>query len=165
MYFEKEENKQRLLNEIKRWRGTLFRYNTGGVASPGTTADCASFPLGVLKNVGLIEESLTVEPYISLNGGKQEYIKMIAILDSLPGWAVAWDSTSNTEMDIKFGDLIICSSGHAVHHILIATGTESAWHCWPCNGVSPVPLRSGKIIKHLKRIYRFTGYMTDEAKH
>lgn len=159
MYFSDVKNQHKLLDEIHRWVGTGFQYNTAGHAQPGISADCASFPLGVFRNLGLIPESFRSPQYVSVKGGKSEYNKLLESIERIPTLELVW-AKENSNLPINqlaFGDLIICSSGTLVHHVLIYTGQDCAWHAWPKIGVSKTPIVNDKIIKHAQRIYRFTN--------
>lgn len=159
MFFDRTENQKKLLDEIKKWKGTNFQYNCGGEATPGLTADCVSFPLGVFRNLKLIPESFISPQYFSVHGGRAEYTKLIECLAQLPNLELVWEKRPDKRFSqtlLCIGDVIVCSSGTQVHHVLIYTGKGCAWHCWPKIGVSRVPIVTCQIFKHAQRIYRFS---------
>lgn len=157
MFFDRTENQKKLLDEVKKWKGTNFQYNCGGEATPGLTADCVSFPLAVFRNIGLVPETFSVPQYVSVKGGRGEFVKLLACLDTIPNLKLIWERETE-KLPVKllaFGDLIVCSSGAMVHHVLIYTGHGVAWHSWPKQGVSRVPITTSQIFKHAQRVYRF----------
>lgn len=157
MFFSTVKNQNKLLDEIQRWVGTGFQYNCAGLAQPGLTADCVSFPLAVFRNLGLVPETFSVPQYVSVKGGRGEFAKLLACLDTISNLKLIWERETE-KLPVKllaFGDLIVCSSGSMVHHVLIYTGNGCAWHCWPKIGVVKTPIVSERITKHARRIYRF----------
>lgn len=163
-YFLEIDNQNALIDEIHEWVGTGFRFNTGGKATKGISADCVSFPLGVFKAIGLIPQEIQIPPYSSVKGGRGEYKKLLGVLESLKNLELFWERQGDDFFDTKalrIGDLIVCSSGSAIHHVLIYAGNDCAWHCWPSVGVCKTIIQSKQIKKFAKRIYRF---LTNAAK-
>lgn len=159
MFFSIIKNQNKLLDEIHRWVGTGFQYNCAGRAQPGLTADCVSFPLAVFRNIGLVPDTFSVPQYVSVKGGRGEFVKLLACLDTIPNLKLIWERETE-KLPVKllaFGDLIVCSSGAMVHHVLIYIGNCCAWHSWPKTGVAKTPIVSERILKYARRIYRFAN--------
>lgn len=156
-YFSDRENRNALRSEIGEWGGTKFLYDTAGHAQKRVSADCVSFPLAVFKNLGLVDKDLSIPPYTSVRGGREEYFKLLSILDNLPGLELIWERHGfflNREI-LRLGDLIVCSSGSAIHHLLIYNAGDMAWHCWPRVGVTQTSILTKHIYATSKRVYRF----------
>lgn len=156
-YFSNREHRNALRSEISEWNGTKFLYDTAGHAQKKVSADCVSFPLAVFQNLGLVDKDLRIPPYTSVRGGREEYFKLLAVLDNLPGLELIWERHGfflNREI-LQLGDLIVCSSGSAIHHLLIYNTADMAWHCWPKIGVTQTSILTKHIYATSKRVYRF----------
>jgi len=156
-YFDKQEHKDALKAELKRWKGTRFRYNMAGKASPLIGADCISFPIALYKNIGLIPADYQTPPYISVRSGKHELYKIYSGMDSMQGLYKIWESekTGFVKENFMFGDLLVCSSGLAVHHCIVITENGYGIHCWPDQGVAKIYLGLVKVTKFARRVYRW----------
>lgn len=144
--------------ELQRWRGTTFQYNCQGKASPGIVADCVSFPIQVFKNLGLIRPDYQTPGYISVRSHNNELQKLFDGLDSMPRLEKIWDKKDDFislfQVNMMDGDIVVCSTGRAVQHVLIYDGL-CCWHCWPEDGVSKVPFVTQQIHEHAQRVYRW----------
>lgn len=147
-----------LTEELKRWKGTTFHYNCQGKATPGILADCVSFPIGVFKNLGLIRPDYETPTYISVRSHNNERQKLFDGLDAMPRLAKIWDEETDFislfQVNMMDGDIIVCSTGRAIHHLLIYDGL-CCWHCWPEDGVKRIPFVTEQIHRTAKRVYRW----------
>ena len=156
-FFSLLKNRNALRIEITGWAGTQFLYDTAGRGKKGISADCVSFPLAVYQNLGLVDKDLKIPPYTSVRGGREDYFKLLSILDSLPGLELIWERRGfflNRGI-LRLGDLIVCSSGSAIHHLLIYDAADIAWHCWPKSGVTKTSILTRHVYTTSKRVYRF----------
>lgn len=156
-FFNSKEREKILFDELEKWKNTTFRYNCCGRGTPSGSADCVSFPLNVFKNIGLIQRDYTTPKYISVRSRENELGKIYSGIGKIKGLELVWTKEDSLlkEAQIKFGDLLICSSGRAIHHLLIYTGDGILWHCWPKSGVVKIPFATEQIHRTAQRIYRF----------
>lgn len=161
--FEQENYRQLFFEEVKKWNDTAFQYNCAGKAHPGCFADCVSFPLVLFKRIGVIPESFVTPEYLSVSGGREEFTKLIECIENIPTLEKVWERDKEfiDRSLLKLGDLIVCSSGAVVHHVLIYAERSDAWHCWPKIGVAKVDVGSFSIQKYAKRVYRFVREIND----
>jgi hypothetical protein len=157
-YFRFEKRRTELLNELEKWRGTIFQYSTNGIAQPGITADCVSFPINVFKRLKLVPENYSTPCYCSRPSDAKMLNKIYDCMDHhIPGLIKIWDRNEylwNAEI-IKFGDIAVCSYRCEMHHLLIYIGGGIACDCWPKTGVRKIEIKNNNFGKNVKRVYRW----------
>lgn len=157
-YFNNEERCKELLKELRHWKGTLFQYSTNGKAYPKISADCVSFPINIFKRMGLIAMDFDTPPYCSRPTGIYELKKIYKGMDEqIPGLECVWkrEEFEWNPKNVKCGDILVCSTGRATHHLLIAESDKYGWDCWPGAGVRKTELCQKQIVRRVKRLYRF----------
>jgi hypothetical protein len=154
-YFANAERRTALENELISWLGTSFIYNPTRPAKRRCSADCVTSGLGVFQNLGLFDRDFVIPYYSTVRGGKRDLDLLYSHLNSTQNLKIVWDRKDCPLKDFGMmdGDIIVCSSGVAVHHILIYL-SGYAWHCWPGAGVVRVNYGLSFLHKRAQRIYR-----------
>lgn len=137
--------RSKLISELDSWIGTPFFANQKGVAVKGVSADCVSFILQVFKNLGVISVDYFPQPYLSFHPGAEALKRLYNTFDELGAIDV-------TDQPLQYGDVLVCSSGRAVHHTLIYAG--ELYHCYPPE-VGKMDVNDHFIKRTHKRTYRF----------
>lgn len=150
-FFDSDENWQRLVAEVKGWEGTPFFEAAGAWSKKGVAADCVSFVERAMANVGAISPVRWPERYVTFGGGKEMLDKFLAIMDGIE----ELESVCYPIEDLKRGDLILCSSGLALHHLAIYMGDNVVVHCLNNGrGVQEGNVTDTVIAKNILRVYR-----------
>lgn len=158
-YFANDEHFNSLLSEIVSWVGTPFQYSTRGVATKGVEADCVSFPIGVFKNIGVIREDFSTPNYNSHSPGGAALDAIFSGIETCAENGLCFECVfekgkTNAPFEWKRGDLLVYSSSHVVHHLLIFVENGVYYHCYPRVGVE----RTSGGFSHrrilLQKVYR-----------
>jgi hypothetical protein len=148
-FFASEGNAGALLFELRSWLGTRF-FPQAAPAVKGVRADCVSFVEAALVNVGAIKP-IKWPAYVTRTGGDKMRLLLLSTLNSIPELA-------NVGTDVSaslFGDILVCSSGKALHHLAINGGANTIWHATEDGGgVCQANLTDPVIANHLIAIYR-----------
>lgn len=143
-FFDSDENFERLLIELEGWRGTPF---LNGMGRKGIGADCVRFVEAVLVNLGAIDP-VTFPPYVCRGGGREMLKIFVGVLDACPKMYRLW----NPRPLIIRGDVLLISSGKALHHLGIVAKPPTVWHC--LRSVCEANLRDPKLEHNLYAVYR-----------
>lgn len=151
-FFAVPDNAIRLVEELVSWRGTRF-FPQSAPAVKGVRADCVSFVEAVLVNVGAIPPIKWPE-YVTRSGGEPMRDLLLKTMDGIPN-LVCIASAKNPHVPIMFGDVIVVSSGKALHHLAIYGGGNTIWHATgDGGGVCTGNIEDPSITKHMIAVYR-----------
>lgn len=144
------ERVERLRREIVRWSGTKFSPRMVGPAVPGLRADCVTFAIGVLVNVGAIREPEWPRyvAYANGPGVLSEILERMSYFDNLETIA-----PSSPDQLIP-GDLLLISEGHSSHHFAVFCGDNTIWHCLTRYGVCEGSVHDSTVWGHLWCCFR-----------
>jgi cell wall-associated NlpC family hydrolase len=160
-FFEQPGNVERLLEELKTWRGTPFIEYCG---KRGVGADCVRFVESVLVNLGAIPQ-VRWPRYVCRSGGPEMLQVFVDHMNAVPGLIPVWDSGGLTMLrfrhlddseraSIMIGDLLLCSNGKTGHHMAIMARPPTLWHSLIRRGVVEGNIADPIIDKHVFAIYR-----------
>lgn len=154
-YFDSEANWQYLVAEVESWKGTPFWEAIGAASRKGVAADCVSFVELAFANIGAITPIKWPERYVTFGGGKEMLEKFLTVMDEINGLDIVWTAAQSNRPAIKRGDLILCSSGLALHHLAIYMGDNIVIHCLNNGrGVQEGNIHDPVIAKNILRVYR-----------
>ncbi len=155
-YFDNPQRQAALLSELQSWRGTRFWEQASGRARKGVCADCVSFCERVYVALGAMEP-IQWPRYVTHHGGAAMFDLVLESLAKVPRLAVVWEPSAGGEPALMVGDLIVASSGKALHHLAIYSGDNTLGHCVAGEGVSTGNIHDPIIRKHTQRVCRFQG--------
>ncbi len=153
-FFDNPQRQAALQAELKSWRGTRFWEHATGRARKGVCADCVSFCERVYVALGAMEP-IQWPHYVTHHGGAAMFDLVLESLAKIPRLAVVWTPSGDGEPALVVGDLIVASSGKALHHLAIYSGGNTLWHCVAGEGVSQGNIHDPIIRKHVRAVYRF----------
>jgi cell wall-associated NlpC family hydrolase len=157
-YFDNPQRQAALLAELESWRGTRFWEQTSGRARKGVCADCVSFCERVYVALGAMEP-IRWPRYVTHHGGAAMLTLVLESVAKIPRLAVIWTPETGIELAnvLMPGDLVVASSGRALHHMAIYSGGNTLWHCVAGEGVCQGNIHDPIIRKHTRAVYRFQG--------
>lgn len=155
-YFDTETKQKALLAELESWRGTRFWEQTAGRAKKGVAADCVSFCERVYVALGAMDP-FQWPRYVTHHGGPAMFELVVASVAKVPGLTVVWTPAAMVQASgiLMPGDLVVASSGKALHHLAIYAGDNTLWHCVAGEGVSQGNIHDPIIRNHTKVVLRF----------
>lgn len=144
-YFSTESRIALLVAELLAWEGTPY---VAHMAKRGLGADCLRFAVAVLQDLGVV--GVVEWPRYSLRGGGPEVCEMLCerilasgvmceVIDELPGMP---------------GDLLVFTTGKAMHHVGIRLDGPWFYHCLGGYGVIKASLGDSTFGSRLHRVYR-----------
>lgn len=157
--------------ELESWRGTPFTEMPIHRAQKGLRVNCVTFVEAVFVNLGWMRP-IRWPRYVVSGGGEAMLKVLIDTLDGIPELELAWER-SGDPLDLRLyeciaprispasatcflpGDILLISSGRALHHLAIFAGDNTLWHATRLQGgVGTVSLAEPQVQKHLQRVYR-----------
>lgn len=157
-YFDSESNWQRLVTEVNSWIGTPFMEAVGSGSKKGVATDCVGFCERSLANVGAISPVKFPDKYVTFGGGKDMLEIFLEVMDGIEGLECVWDKEGYfgfMPAIARRGDLLLCSSGLALHHLCIFMGDNTVVHCLNNGrGVQQGNIHDPIIYKNVLRLYR-----------
>ena len=150
MNYFRGERIERLNREIVRWNGTKFSPRMVGPAVPGLRADCVTFAIGVLVNVGALRQPEWTQHVAYANGPGvlAQILERMSLFDNLETLAPA------TPDELIPGDLLLISEERSSHHFAIYGGGNVVWHCLARYGVCEGSVHDSTIWGHLWCVFR-----------
>lgn len=140
--------------ELLRWIGTRFWSGMGAQARPGVGADCVSFIAGAYQSAGIISP-VCWPPYVTHGGGEAMLERMLGVLSGLPELRRVWFRPDGGPVPaLEPGDILVISSGKALHHLAAYIGDNSIVHCLDNFGVCRGSVQESVIARHLWALYR-----------
>ncbi len=157
-YFDDPSNEARLRAEVRKWMGTPFVEAVGPAARPGVAADCVSFCEKVLTGCGAIRPVQWPARYVTFGGGREMLVIFLKIMEGIEELQIVWDRKRSLAVRPKVGDLVLSSSGAALHHLAIYMGQNVIVHCLQTGrgGVQEGNLFDPIIYNNVFAIYRCT---------
>lgn len=152
-YFEDPFNLGRLEIEASRWIGTPFLSGVGANAKPGAGADCVSFVERVLVNIGAIEPVIWPR-YVTHGGGWEMFSRLLESLESVKALRCVWCKGSAEAPEPLPGDVLVGTTGRALHHLAICMEGRKLVHCLETGGVQEGSLGDAVVQRTLCAIYR-----------
>jgi hypothetical protein len=125
-YFDSEDNRARLSEELNAWRGAIFRPHE---CKKGVATDCVQFVHAVLVDMGAITR-IEWPRYVTVRGGVSMWQLLIEHLDKVP--ELIHQPKEAEPMD---GDVVAVSAGENGHHVGIVCDYPVIWHCLHGQGV------------------------------
>ena len=120
-----------LMMAAREWIGTPFLEGCGARAKAGACADCVSLPAAVLRSVGAIGAVPWPKRYVSIGGGAAMLAVMVDVLANIPGLWRDWDRTKSANCPpLLAGDLLLCSAGDRLHHLILCLSAVQGIHSW-----------------------------------
>lgn len=149
-FFARPENQAALTKELGTWAGTRFAPGIGGNAQKGVGADCVSFVERVLVNVGAIK-AVEWPAYVTKGGGESMLALLLQRVGAVPELVKIDDWLSRGLMP---GDVLLGSTGRAMHHVSIFAGSNVVWHAIKDHGVCTGNIFDPIIAKHTVAVFR-----------
>lgn len=148
-YYDEPEHFSRLLAELESWRGTPF---VECRAVKGAGADCIQFIERTLQATGAID-AVQFPRYVTRGGGEPMLEIMLARMDAVPKLRRIWTRPEGKDRpEIKRGDVLVISTGKALHHAAIVAEPPTIWH--NLTGVAEGNLHDPLVTRHTWAIYR-----------
>lgn len=148
-YFDDPDHFDALVIELKSWQGTPF---VECKAVKGGGADCIQFIERSLFAVGAIGP-VTFPKYVTRGGGAEMLRVLIERMSAVPRLQCVWSRPHGLpKPEIKRGDVLIISTGTALHHAVIVAEPPVIWH--NLTGVAEGNLFDPIVQKHTFAIYR-----------
>ena len=133
--------------ELKSWVGTRF-VDRAAPAIKGVRCDCVSFVERVLVNLKAIDP-IKWPHYVTRNGGEPMKDLLLTTLDQIP------KLTRVISGPEAIGDLLVYSSGKAMHHLAIFAGDNTIWHALSdAGGVCTGNIKDPVLADRLIAVYR-----------
>jgi cell wall-associated NlpC family hydrolase len=149
MFFDDDANFDRLLGELESWKHTPF---VARACIKGSGVDCVQFAHQVLLNVGAISPAVFPQSYTIRGGGES----MLAILEqavaTVPELERTWRYGYSRPHQITRGNLLLLSTGRALHHFAIVAKPPLVWHC--LTKVGCASLADPSIGNHIFGVWR-----------
>lgn len=157
-WFSAPDRQDALRAECASWVGTRFFDTVCGRSAKGVSADCVGFCERVYVALGVMKP-VEWPSYVTHHGGPQMLQLLLEEISKVPGLMVVWHTGAPEEYHrVLFpGDLMLISSGKALHHVAIYGGSNNLWHCTSAKGVSQTNIFDRLVAENLRRIYRFTA--------
>jgi cell wall-associated NlpC family hydrolase len=149
VFFDSNEKFAALISELQSWKGTKF---VDGMAAKGVGVDCVRFAERVLFNIGAISP-VNFPPYVIRGGGPEMLSRLFDHTRRVPELEELWNRQQGPHRPhIRRGDLLICSSGKALHHFVLVAEPPVLWHA--LNSVDEGNLFDPVIADHIVGIFR-----------
>jgi hypothetical protein len=130
-YFAEQKHRDAFQAELPKWIGTPYLDGCGPRAKIGAAADCVSFPAAVLRSLGAIGAVPWPRRYVSIGGGAVMLQIIEETMANIPGLRRDWDhATKQTCPPLILGDLLLCSAGDRMHHLVLCESAVRGAHCW-----------------------------------
>lgn len=146
-YFEDEDNRQRLIEELESWRGTPYRHR-GAVKKSGV--DCIGFVLTAYKNVGAIKIGASALPkYTPLwhyHSSEERLYKEFKHRRKRDFREVSFS-------EVEDGDLILYELGKVVGHCGIVFG-DSVYQSLSMAGVNKIHRRDSSWDRRKRCVFK-----------
>lgn len=145
-YFLDTDRQTALRQELASWKGTPF---VPYMARKGTGVDCIRFAHAVMKPLGACGPVRWPRYAVTSQGASQ--------LDLLCGCIEEAANVEQEPLDISClipGDVLIFSTGKALHHTGVFEGPSRFWHCLRGRKVEYNDLSDSTWTSHLYRVYR-----------
>lgn len=150
MFFDDDQNFARLLAELQSWVGTPFVHQS---CIKGGGVDCVRFANQVLVNIGAITSAKFPAQYVYRGGGAPMRDIMEAVIAGVPELELVFHAEKMTVApDIRRGDMLMISTGNAMHHLAIVGQPPQLWHC--LHKVSLGNIADPEVLRRLWAIYR-----------
>ena len=140
-----------LIGEVQSWAGTRFSARVGGRAVKGVKADCVTFVEAVLVNLGAISP-LVFPPYVPFTGGPDMFSLMVGVVESVP--TLEKLTEEKNPASLIPGDVLLCSTGTAGHHLALFVGDATVWHCIDRYGVTETSVNDPIVWSRVRSIHR-----------
>ena len=152
-FFESDRNFLNLQKECLRWEGTPHRKQA---CKPGVGCDCVNFVHGACYNIGALPK-IKFPDYVVRGGGEQTLLLMRETILQIRGIQVVWTEGMNSNpLEVAYrGDLVLISSGKALHHLIICDELPKVWHCF--NQVQRGSITDPIVVDRIKNIFRIYG--------
>lgn len=149
-FFEDDARFEALKLELAKWENTPFRPR---MAQPGVGCDCGRFAHACYMNVGAMPD-MDWPNYVTRGGGETILQLLRSTIMAIRGVSPVWTegSSGNPVEIVKRGDMLIISSGKALHHVIVVEEPPAVWHCF--ERVQRGNLMDSVVINHLKNIFR-----------
>lgn len=144
-FFDNPESRTALLDELRSWAGTPFAPRQ---AVKGGGVDCVHFVERALVNVGAMA-AITWPNYVIHGGGAE----MLAAFEKFMAGIPEFDNRGRNA-DLRTGDVLLCSTGRAYHHLGIVGVLPTVWHSLPSCGVCEGNVGEKLVREHLRSAYR-----------
>lgn len=150
MFFDDDQNFARLLAELESWKGTPFVHNS---CIKGGGVDCVHFPNQVFVNIGAITSAKFPERYVYRGGGIEMREIMEAAIATVPQFDLVFHAERLPVVpDIRRGDMLMISTGKAMHHLSVVGQPPQLWHC--LDKVALGNIADPEVRRRLWAIYR-----------
>lgn len=137
----------RLRLEVAGWIGTPFFESCGGTAAKGVRADC-TWVAAPLQRLGAIGAVPWPKRYVSRGGGVAMLELLCDVLDRVERLKRIWDRRSPFDIpEAIAGDVVVMSSGKALHHLLLVIGQNQVAHSWQGE------IKLGSVADHQARLW------------
>lgn len=152
-FFESDRNFEALKLELRSWKGTP---NRPRMAEKGVGADCVNFVHRSCYNIGALP-MIQFPRYVTRGGGPETLTLMRDVVSNIRNVRAVWaEGMDGSPTDIVMrGDMIVISSGKALHHLIIAEELPNVWHCF--REVDQGSIMDSVVINHMKNIFRIYG--------
>lgn len=146
-FFESPSRQAALFAELKTWQGTRY-FHRAAPAIKGVRADCVSFVERVMVNLGAFKP-IHWPSYVTQYGGEPMLDLLLKTLGTIPEL-----ERLDKSAELKPGDLVVCSSGKAMHHLAIYAGLNTLWHSLEKQGVCQGNVRDPLFANHHVATFR-----------
>lgn len=152
-FFESDRNFEALKAELRSWKGTP---NRPRMFEKGVGVDCVNFVHRSCYNIGALP-MVDFPRYVTRGGGPQTLTLMRDVILGIRNVRAVWAEgmNENPVNVVQRGDLIVISSGKALHHLIIAEELPNVWHCF--REVDQGSIMDTIVLNHLKNIFRIYG--------
>lgn len=128
-YFDSDAHFARLVRELESWKGTPF--SKGRSCIKGRAANCCNWVAQALENIGAISPVVMPPGYVTRGGGDRMLEVILATMATIPELRRVWKAgePGAVRSEILRGDVLLFSTGKALHHLAIVTEPPVCWHC------------------------------------
>lgn len=149
-FFESDRNFEALKVELRSWKGTP---NRPRMAMKGVGADCVNFVHTACYNIGALP-MIHFPKYVTRGGGPETLTLMRDVILSIRNIRAVWaEGMDANPIDlVRRGDMVVISSGKALHHLIIVEEPPRVWHCF--KEVDEGSIMDSVVINHMKNIFR-----------
>lgn len=156
-FFDSAARRNRLLTELAAWENTRFVPGAGENAKPGVAGDCVSAVEKTLVRMGAIPP-IAWPKYVIRHGGEEMLILLVQQLARVPGLKrIATLLPGDALPPLMVGDVLLCSSGRAHHHLALYIGDNNVWHFTiTAGGPSRTNLHDVSFTRLIRAVYRVT---------
>lgn len=156
-FFDSEARRNRLLQELMAWENTRFVAGVGENAKPGVAADCVSAVEKVLVRMRAIPP-IHWPRYVIRGGGEEMLMLLVQQLARVPGLKrIATLLPGDALPELMVGDVLLCSSGRAHHHLALYIGGNNVWHFTEqAHGPTRTNIQDVRFARLIRAVYRVT---------